>query len=437
MVERFHCYVANGLQFTIITDHAAIAILLRSREPSGGLARWILRLSPYNFVVVYRPGRLNAVADALSRNPIAYYLSLNMVALPTLLGSDLDLAQLQARDSFCAPIIAALRAENPDAKQRHKSLFYFLKNSVLYRKVFRDGKQVTLLVVPKVLINNVLTEAHESPLGGHQGVARTHARIQDKYYFPGQIERVARHVATCESCQHKNDPIRKPGGYLQSLQVKGPFVRLHFDFCGPFPTTQRRGQYILLATCPMTKFVIAKAVPAATAAAAANFLVNQVVIVHGCFEELLTDRGTHFTGDVMKQVVKLLGVKHLLTSSYHPQTDGNAERAIKTAVNILSHYTSDNQKDWDLLLPFVVWVMNTSKSETTGYSPFQLVYGRLPIQPLDIAMLYDGLQQIADPSDYLKQVVGWLEKAREIAIEKVNKTHDKEAPRYNDKLCRV
>lgn len=77
--------------------------------------------------------------------------------------------------------------------------------------------------------------------------------------------------------------------------------------------------------------------------------------------------------------------------------------------------------------------MNTSKSETTGYLPFELVYGRLPSNPLDAALGYNGLEELANQTIFTEQVQQWLQKAQKIAIKRVNKTRDKEAPRFEAK----
>ena len=99
---------------------------------------------------------------------------------------------------------------------------------------------------------------------------------------------------------------------------------------------------------------------------------------------------------------------------------------------MLSHYVSSHQKDWDAFLPFLAWAMNTSKSETTGFMPFELVYGREPVQPINV-IGYDGHEKIQDLAKYLWYIRNWVVNAKEVALEKVNKSHDKEAPRYNAK----
>ena len=100
---------------------------------------------------------------------------------------------------------------------------------------------------------------------------------------------------------------------------------------------------------------------------------------------------------------------------------------------MLSHYVSSHQKDSDVFLPYVCWAMNTSRSETTGYAPFQLVYGRDPVQPLDFAIDYNVGEEVQDPAKYMAYIRDWLTSAREVAVEKVNRTYIKEANRYNSK----
>lgn len=134
----------------------------------------------------------------------------------------------------------------------------------------------------------------------------------------------------------------------------------------PFTITQRKNKYLLLAICPLTKCIIQKPVTHASTINAAQFLVNNIVLVHGSFENVLTDRGTHFIGATLQDVLKLLHIKHLLASHYHAACDGAAERALKTFVNNRSRYTPTNQKNWDVVVAYAAFVINTNKSKTTG-----------------------------------------------------------------------
>lgn len=107
------------------------------------------------------------------------------------------------------------------------------------------------------------------------GVARTYARIKDRYYFPDGLESVARYVSSCKMCQHQKGPTANLGGHLQTLRVNDPFWQTHMDFYGLFTVTQRCSKCVLLAVCPLTKVMIAKAMPHAASIQAAQFFGYQ------------------------------------------------------------------------------------------------------------------------------------------------------------------
>lgn len=101
----------------------------------------------------------------------------------------IELSKLQEENNFCSSVLKVLR--NPDnPHNRTHNLFYVIKKDIRYRKVFRDGKSFLLLVVPKVVWLQVITEAHDSVVSGHLEVARTYAKIKDRYFCPGNLESV-------------------------------------------------------------------------------------------------------------------------------------------------------------------------------------------------------------------------------------------------------
>lgn len=171
---------------------------------------------------------------------------------------------------------------------------------------------------------------------------------------------------------------------------------------------------MIFAVDPFSKFVVAKAVRSATALNAVHFLVEEIILKQGCIEELVTNRGSHFLGETMHQVIKLLDLKHSMTSPYHPVLDGSAERQIGQLKQILSHYLQEDQRDWNELINSTCWAMNCAKSETTGYAPFEVIHSRIPSQLLDVMFGGNQLDSIDDPNLYTKQIQEWLDHAREI-----------------------
>ena len=433
-VEKFEPYIAGNQYFKIVSDCSAIGPLLRTKNPVGRLSRWIMRLTPFNFEVVHKKGCDNVIPDYLSRYPVEECEEpVSHPVAPLFYLPKINIERAQRDDSFCKGLIEILEGTTDSRKFREKILFYILKNKVLYRRVECDGHQRLLMVVPKSLQLGIIREAHDTLQGGHLGISRTYERIRARYFWPGCLQQVASFCATCESCQRKKSPGGRPKGYLQPLPVTGPFEKIHLDFAGPLPLTKKRNMHLLLAVEPLTKYIIARAVPAVTSAQVAHFLVERVFLVHGCAKEVVSDRGTAFTGTLSQQIFKLFGVRHITCTAGHHASDGIAERAIQTFKEILSHFVNETQKNWDTLVAPIEWVMNTAKNETTGYTPFQLVFGRDPLQPLDLALSYEGGENVDSLSEYAESVRDWLDHAREIAKIKVNETHQKEAPRFNFK----
>ena len=104
----------------------------------------------------------------------------------------------------------------------------------------------------------------------------------------------------------------------------------------------------------------------------------------GVPKEILMDQGTNFTSRLLEKLYQLLGVKAIRTSPYHPQTDGLVERFNGMLKAMLRKCVTKEGKDWDRLLPYVLFAYREVPQATTGFSPFELLYGRAVRGPLDI-----------------------------------------------------
>ena len=100
--------------------------------------------------------------------------------------------------------------------------------------------------------------------------------------------------------------------------------------------------------------------------------------------EILTDQGTNFTSKLLAEVYRLLKIKPIRTTPYHPQTDGLVERFNGTLKAMLKRTVSKEGKDWDRLLPYLLFAYREVPQASTGFSPFELLYGRNVRGPLDI-----------------------------------------------------
>ena len=133
-----------------------------------------------------------------------------------------------------------------------------------------------------------------------------------------------------------------------------------------------------------TKFVEAAPMANQEATTVAKALVETIVVRYGAPLQILTDRGTNFEGRVFQEMCRLLEVDKVRTSSYRPQCNGMIERFHRTLNSMLGKVVSENQRDWDDHLPYVMAAYRASVHDVTGFSPNYLVFGRESRAPLDI-----------------------------------------------------
>ena len=150
------------------------------------------------------------------------------------------------------------------------------------------------------------------------------------------------------------------------------------DIVGPLPISNNSNRYLLVFTDHFTKYAEVFAIKKQDADTIATHFVKDIICCYGAPEQLLTDRGKNFIGEVMKRVTNKLAVEQLRTSAVHPQTNGLTERFNKTLIAIISMFVSAHQKDWDKLLPFALYAYNTATHPSTKETPFYLMYSRIP-----------------------------------------------------------
>lgn len=243
--------------------------------------------------------------------------------------------------------------------------------------------QVEQLVVPKQLREKVLVMGHEIPWSGHLSTIKTYERIAARFYWPGLFKEVQEFCRTCPKCQLTN--IRKTRPYpLQPLPIiETPFSRIAMDLVGPLERSQNGYKYILVICDYATRYPEAFPLRNISVNPIAHALLQLFSRV-GIPEEILTDQGTAFLSKTLKQVYSLLGIKGLRTTAYHPQTDGLVERFNQTLKSMLKKFVAANGKDWDRWLPYLLFAYREVPQASTGFSPFELLYGRQVRGPLDV-----------------------------------------------------
>ncbi|XP_075779191.1 uncharacterized protein LOC142827431 [Pelodiscus sinensis] len=278
------------------------------------------------------------------------------------------------------------RAGDPDeTDERQQGPRFQVIQDRLYRLVTGgagEGEQ-RQLVVPQTRRREVLDLAHTNPWAGHLGREKTLARVLRRFYWPGVYRAVRDFCASCPSCQ-KVATGAVPVAPLVPLPVVGtPFERVALDLVGPLEPSRAGHRFILVVVDYATRYPEAVPLRNVKAPTLATELLKIFARV-GFPQAILTDQGTNVTSQLIKELCTLLRIKTLRTSVYHPQTDGLVERFNRTLKDMLRRVVQDSPRDWDQMLPALMFAIREVPQASTEFSPFELLYGRQPRGILDI-----------------------------------------------------
>lgn len=422
-VKKFRPYLF-GKQFTVVTDHHSLCWLTGLKDPSGRLARWALQLQEYDISVVYKSGKKHKDADSLSRNPIEVDESGNQI-IAAASRDNIDIGTEQRKDAEMSKIIDVHeRGSKTDAK-------FHLIDGVLCKKNFDPDGKTWLPIIPKHMRLGILWHFHDAPTAGHLGIARTYDRIRRRFYWPGMYRHIKRYVTHCHECQRRKTAPQQPPGRLMPIPpATAPFHRIGIDLLGRFPMSSQGNRWIVVCTDYFTRYAVTRALPTAEAPVVAHFILEDIILKYGAPRYIITDRGQVFQSNLVSSLIKLCNVNHQMTTAYHPQTNGLTERLNKTLTDMLSLYVDVEQKNWDDALPFVTFGYNTSKQDTTGYTPFFMLHGREAETTLD-AML--PFMPDDKDSDYISQLIMNAEEARQLAHLRTLQMQEKDRQRYDSR----
>ncbi|CAF1431112.1 unnamed protein product, partial [Rotaria magnacalcarata] len=251
-----------------------------------------------------------------------------------------------------------------------------------------------------------------------------------RYFWPSLYKDITNHIKSCIPCAQFNPRRQKTPGILKPIKPpEGVWQLVSMDFHGPItPASQRGNKYIICLTDVLSKFVITKAVRDNTTHTAVRFLKEDVISKFGTPRCILTDNGTHFTSAMMDELCKQIGITHLYSTPYHPQTNGQVERYNSTMDAKIGALSNLRKTDWDDQLPFVTYNYNASIHSTTRQLPFEMMYGRLPILPFDhqddnVTLSYD--------STHINKLHQFLSKLNEQAKINIIRNQERYKQRYD------
>lgn len=368
-VKFFHPYL-YGRKFKVVTDHRPLEWLMKKRDSTGRLARWSLKLQEYDMEIAYRPGVTNQKADCLSRSPISK-ISFDSLGTPTIGLITKEWVAEQLKDINCQ------EKEKFISSEKNRQGIVRLENGLL-------GTQEGKILVPKILRESVLENFHDHKTAGHLGIAKTLAKIRNRFKWPKMRKDIHNFIRSCLICA-KRKPHGKTKAPLQPLPITDfVFERVALDIVGPVHPSLNNNVYILVMSEYKTRYIETAAMSDQTAATVARQFIEKIILRHGVPHQLLSDQGSNFMSELFTSLCSQLGIKKIRTTAYNPKCDGLVEKFNATLGNMLTSYVSSDPSQWDIYLPYVTHAYNCSIHATLGETPFFLLYGRDAVEPHDL-----------------------------------------------------
>ena len=377
-VKKYRNFI-HGKHFTVITDNCALCYLMRMKNTNMRIVRWALMLQCFDFTVKHRGGKRHLNVDCLSRYPINDDVGA-LDEFPLYLNETIDVKAEQSRDDWCKEMTNQI-----NLGQTRTTKKFIISEGILYRKSFDEfGKMILLVCVPKKLRRQILESLHSSDMGGaHLGFLKTLIKVKSRFTWPHLESSVKRFVENCESCQLVKSSNQPKTGLLQPIISGSPFKTCGLDSFGPLTPSKKGHRYVVLLIDLHSKYMEAKPLRNVKAPAIADWIANEVIMRHGLIENILTDNGKNFCSKLMEGVFKVTGSNHLKTTPYHPQSNGEVEKAVHTVKTMITHYVRSNLTNWHEFLPKVVFSYNISFHKVIKFSPFQVIFGRQARLPID------------------------------------------------------
>ena len=461
-MSHFHAYV-YGNEVLVFTDHSAVKAILETPSPNGKHARWWTKVygsGVKQLEIRYCPGKENANADALSRNlePATttenFELDTQVLAISSHATEQTVQELLNLQPSSISSYncnFGASQREDPEVKE----IIDFLLDNKLPEEEKRKQKVATQaplftmvddilyyvnpkqnnekrVVVPKHLRDEIMKENHSGRMAGHFSGSRLYNTLVHHWWWEGMYKDALDHSKRCPQCAivSGGGHVHKPP--LHPIPVERAFQILGVDIM-ELPKTSKGNQYVVVFQDFLTKWPMVFPIPDQKSLRIVQLLVENIIPIFGVPEALLSDHGTNLLSHLMQDVCKLLGIKKLNTTAYHPQCDGMVVRFNRTLKMMLRKHASVHGNQWDRYLSGVLFAYRNTPHESTKEKPSFLLFGFDCRSPTEAAYLPpDSLQDI-NITDYRQELMVSLTSARELAIQNIREAQGRYKKQYDKK----
>ena len=443
--------------------------------------RWLAALMTYNFSIEHRPEKRMGDADGLYRLPKDYEttdkvgiqniydmcearfkpmvesLSMRAESVPDTLShpphwpgteslpqiSNSEWVEYQRADKVIERVrFYQERGSKPSVRERSQEdpevLILLrewerlgLNEDILCRMRMVHGKTTFQLVLPKLFRDKAMLGLHDHV--GHPGIDRTVELVRERFYWPKMSQDVARKVKTCDRCIRRKIPpdAHKPVPLI-SISTSEPMELVCMDY---LCLELSKGGYsnILVITDHFTRYAVAIATRNQTAKLTAKVLFENFVVHYGFMSRLHSDQGRNFESEIVAHLCKLAGVEKSRTTPYHAMGNGMTERFNQSLLNMLGTLEEEQKKDWKTFVPSLVHAYNCTRHESTGYTPYELMFGRLPKLSIDVYLGVQGKKTGEEYCEYVEKLRQRLKYAYETASKQAGKSAERYKKAYDSR----
>ena len=352
-----------------------------------------------------------------------------------------EMAEFQRQDNQIAPIFAYVKQDQKPSKKatyqirsklaRKLALQWdrlILKQGILHRLYIFNEMEYHQLVLPQRYHRKVLTALHDHM--GHQGIDRTLDLLRERVYWPSMAKDAQDWVTNCRRCQIARGDYNQPKPKIGHLEAHNPLDLVCLDFTKIDPSKTGK-ENVLVITDAFTKFSLAVCTPNQTAKTVAKILVEKWFHVYGVPIQIHSDQGRCFDSNIIKALCKMYGVEQSFTSPYNPRGNAFCERFNRTLFGLLKTLKSEEKADWPSHLPALVFAYNATPHASTGYQPYQLMFGRRAPAPCDNWL---GLRAYNNDKSITR--IDWVDQQLEQLLH-ANKRAQKNIKATNAKNCKA
>lgn len=419
---KFRLYL-TGKKFKLLTDSYSTAYIVSKAKLNRKFARYVVDLSSFDFEPIYRSGKLNHIADHLSRYPQPD-INENHLCLAVIPIQNNKLELAQKADAYCRQIAKKLESNTDNSHIQQIKLSYKYDNGILVHVNTEYGREMSKIVIPFSCRSVVLKSCHDN--AGHFDIKKTLEKLKSRFWWSSMRKDTKLYVRGCIVCQKVNRRTTLAYGLLGERTLpQVPFQVVSADHLS-LPPTKSGNCYILAHICHATRFLVAR--PTCTTASddIINTVEKDIINQYGLHLTYISDNGSSFISAKFQQLLQKYEIEHLLSPPYTPHSNGLIERSNATIIAVLSKYTLEHPYDWDEKLPNLILAINTIQQSSAKYSPFYLLHGYEP------RIIFSELNLDTTLSEFTRELqLDELIEARKEAAQNIKKKHDENKNRFD------